>query len=70
MDPYEALANEIVLAAVKDYRESRKSLKLNPDSIMARAKVDEVERFFRSDWYKLLTTIDGEDLLRRLEVEE
>lgn len=40
------------------------------DRIMkAEQMLDDVERFFRSDWFCALTDIDGEMLLRKLEEE-
>ena len=68
-DPYERLANAIVLQAVDDYRKALKAVKRNPSS---RAAIDEalsIERFFRSGWYSTLTSIDGEYLIRRLQEE-
>ena len=69
MDAYEKLANAIILQAVKDYRSSLKILKRRPDSIPANSTKDEIERFFRSGWYQLLTELDGEMLIRRLQEE-
>ena len=50
-DPYENLANAIVLTAVEDYRKALKKYSRNPDSKSAKAEVDSLERFFRSQWY-------------------
>lgn len=63
---YEDLANAIILQAVKDYRLSLKALKANPGNKSALADKDEVERFFRSQWFTVLTSIDGETLIRSL----
>jgi len=70
IDPYEKLARAIVLQAVKDYRDALKKLKKRPDYVPAEKTIKEVERFFHSDWYKELTTIEPEILLRKLEEEE
>ena len=59
MNPYENLANAIVLQAVKDYR-------LSDDE----AELAEIERFFRSDWFGVLTDVDPEYLIRRLRKEK
>lgn len=69
MDGYEKLANGIILLAVKDYRSALRKLKRNPRSQTANDTVQEVERFFRSDWYKSLTEVDGEMLIRKLREE-
>ncbi len=66
---YENLANAIILQAVKDYRMALKSLKANPRNRTAMADKDEIERFFRSDWFSVLTSVDGEMLIRSLQKE-
>ena len=68
-DAYENLANAIILLAVKDYRQALKLLSKNPHSRSAMAAVNEMERFFRSDWYEILTSVDGEMLIRKLREE-
>lgn len=68
-DAYENLANAIILLAVKDYRQALKLLSKNPNSRSVMAAVNEMERFFRSDWYETLTSVDGEMLIRKLREE-
>lgn len=68
-DPYENLANAIVLQAAKDYRKALKALHKYPKSKSAKADKDELERFFRSQWYASLTSVDGEMLIRKLQEE-
>ena len=68
-DSYERLANAIVLKAVKDYRHALKRLKKYPENKDALYTKLEVERFFRSDWYTLLTAVDPEMLIQRLNEE-
>ena len=63
MNGWQALANGIVEQAVKDYRAALKTLRRHPDSKAAMATAMEVERFFHSDWYGQLTTIDPDYLL-------
>jgi len=63
---YENFANAIILQAVKDYRMALKCLKANPKNRTARADKDEIDRFFRSQWFKVLTSVDGEMLIRSL----
>ena len=55
MDPYQALANAIIEQAVKDYRMTD-----DPDELA------ELEIFFRSPWYGVLTSLDPELLVSRL----
>ncbi len=58
-DPYEILANAIVLQAVKDYRDSLKRLKKKPSNQSAMSDAMECERFFRSAWYKTLKQLQA-----------
>lgn len=69
MDPYEKLANAIVLEAVKDYRKALKKLSKYPNNTDALTEKDSCERFFRSKWYGELTSVDGEMLIRKLQEE-
>ena len=66
---YENLANAIILQAVKDYRVALKCLKVNPRNKTAFADKEEIERFFRSGWFSVLTSVDGEMLIRSLQLE-
>lgn len=59
MNPYEELANAIVLQAVKDYR-------LHEDE----QELASIERFFRSGWFNTLTSIDPEMLISKLRKEK
>ncbi len=68
-NPYENLANSIVLLAVKDYRDALKKLKKWPRNEAAQIMKAEVERFFRSAWYRELTSVDGEYLISKLQAE-
>jgi len=68
-DPYESLANAIILQAAKDYRNALKRLKKQPNREIDLYMKQEVEQFFRSDWYSCLTTVDPEILIRKLNEE-
>ena len=63
----ENLANGIILQAVKDYRKALKGFSLNGKS--STAVIAECERFFRSDWYRQLTNVDGEYLITTIRKE-
>ena len=56
MDNYHLLANAIVQQACLDYRQGRLAEGL-------------FRRFLSSDWYKLLTNVDGEYIYQRLRKE-
>ena len=68
-EPYQDLANAIILMAVKDYRDALKKLKKRPRYGPAKEIKNEVERFFRSDWYRELTSVDGSVLIKKLQAE-
>ena len=59
MDPYENLAQAIILQAVKDYR-------LTDDE----QELAEIERFFRSGWFGVLSKVDPEYLSKKLRKEK
>lgn len=68
-DPYERLANGIVLQAVADYRAALKAIKRNPGNKEKISEALQIEKFFRSPWYQMLTKVDGEYLIRKLQAE-
>ena len=57
--PWQNLANAIVLQAVADYR-----LTNGPRDL------EDLERFFRSDWFSMLTDLDPEYLISKLRGEK
>ena len=69
LNPYEELANAIVLQAVRDYREAVKKLSRGRKNRDAQATKEECLRFFRSKLFSLLTDLDPEFLIRRLDEE-
>lgn len=69
MTGYQALANGIIEQAAKDYRAALKILRRHPDSKAAMATAMEVERFFHSSWFAVLTDIDPDYLIERLRKE-
>ena len=67
VDPYVALANGIILQACKDYRKYyRLHLRTSRIGDKPNEKLAEVEKFFRSEWYKSLTSVDGEYVMKRI----
>ena len=68
-DPYTGLANAIILQAVKDYRDANKKLSRGRVNKDAEIKKQEILNFFRSDWFGVLTEIDPEMLIRKLDEE-
>ena len=59
MDPYEELANAIIVQACKDYR-----LTDNEEELK------EIEDFFHSDWFAVLTSLDPDLLITKLRKEK
>jgi len=59
VNPFEELAHAIILQAVKDYR-------LHDDE----PERDNIEQFFRSRWFGILTNIDPEMLISKLRKEK
>lgn len=66
MEPYESLANAIIVQAVKDYREALQRLDRHPEKNDYKAVVNSLERFFCSGWYQMLTELDGNILMRKI----
>ena len=66
MDPYESLANAIIVQAVKDYRGALLRLDRHPEKNDYKAEVNSLEHFFRSGWYQMLTDLDGAILMRKI----
>lgn len=57
-DPWQNLANAIICVAADDYRGALKSNNIE--------LLDDLTGFFRSDWYKALTQIKPDDMIRFL----
>lgn len=65
IDPYEGLANAIIIQAAKDYSNALERLKVMEDTDAEREK-SSIETFFRSEWYQMLTGVDPELLIKML----
>ena len=68
-NPYERLANAVILQAVTDYRVALKKIKTYPINKDAVSEALSIERLFRSGWYSMLTSVDGEYMIRMLQGE-
>lgn len=65
----ESLANAVILQAVKDYREANKKLaggRRNQDAEMMKR---DCLRFFRSGWFGMMTEVNSEFLIKKLDEE-
>ena len=68
-DPYEALGNAIILQAVKDYRAVLKRIKHNPKNRIAIDEALTIEKFFRGSLFGVITNVDPEFLIGKLQDE-
>jgi len=69
IDPYEELANAIILSAVKDYRKYLRIIKKYPRDISTRNKARAIERFFRSNYFSILSNANPEEIITGLNEE-
>ena len=65
-DNYKALANAIILQAVKDFRPAYRRMKRHPNDRLAQDTVREITQFFCSDYFCALSDLDGPALLNRI----
>ena len=68
-DGWSELAEAIILQAVKDYRDTNTQLLEKPKDSTLLSQRAELEEFFLSSWFAVLTNLDGERLLQRLQAE-
>ena len=66
MDSYQALANAIIVQAVKDFRAAYRRLRRFPNDRLADKTVQEITDFFHSGYFELLTSLDGPELLQQI----
>ena len=65
-EPYNDLANAIVAQAVKDYKRALRQIKRHPDHERAAITKRECEEFFFSEWFRVLTDMDPDYLLKQI----
>lgn len=68
-ETWENLANAVIIQAAKDYRIIARRLERFPASEKSRKELRELEDFFRSDWFKLLSSVNGPAILEQLRKE-
>ena len=64
---YESLTINIIVQAVKDYRNALRKLQNDPDDFRAIVTRKECEGFFRSAWFSVICSVDPEELVKRTE---
>lgn len=65
----EELANAVIIQAAKDYRVVARRLERFPASEKSRKELRELEDFFRSDWFRMLSSANGPAILEQLRKE-
>lgn len=58
IDPYEELANAIIIRAADDYRKAL--------SAKEKGKIISLEKFFLSDWFRILSRADGQYIIDKI----
>ncbi len=66
---FQDLADAIILSAVKDYRKALRLVNLYSNNETAKYDIKSIEQFFRSEYFKVLTNIDAEYLIKKLRTE-
>ena len=69
MSGYEALANAIIIQAAKDFRAAYKRMKRFPNDARVQDEVREITKFFCSQWFVMLSDVDGPTLLKKMKDE-
>ena len=65
-EEYENLRNAIVGQAAKDYIKALRAQAKNPKNVFAQARVEECERYFRSETFALTCNIEPEYIIEKL----
>lgn len=68
MNPYQHLIEAIIIQAAEDYRKALRG-KTYDSNLSDEKIVTECEDFFRSEWYRDLTKVNGEMLIKKLREE-
>ena len=66
-EEYLELAAAIVKLAVKDYEAVYRHFLRSPESRTAKAACEKEKKFFYSQWFEMLSDLDGPTLVRKVE---
>ena len=66
---WDDLAEAIILRAVEDYRHTNSRLRAKPEDDRLQKRKEEIEEFFRSSWFQVLTDLNGRQLLHQIQVD-
>ena len=67
---YEMLSAAIIEQALRNYRRARINILKKYDVINSRIRIREIQKFFKSRWFRFLSELDGEKLIELMENEE
>lgn len=67
-EAYENLANAIVMQAVDDYRKLLRGKRISYDD-NRKITIEKIQEFFLSDWFYILTNVDGQTIINSLKRE-
>ncbi len=63
---FQSLANAVIVQAAKDYESSYGALLRSPENVNANDRLREIEDFFFSEWYEMLTCVNPKWLIKQL----
>ena len=66
---WRALADAIILQAAEDYRRLTRRLITHPDELDKASEIRRIERFLCSNWFGVLSDLDGRMLLQGLKAD-
>ena len=66
---YERLAEQIIIRAAKDYRNVLKRPFKHPENPTALATKEEIEMFFYSQWFTVLTKVNPNVIIKGIQEE-
>ena len=66
---YERLAEQIIIRAAKDYLNALKRLFRHPENPTALATKEEIEMFFYSQWFTVLTKVNPNVIIKGIQEE-
>lgn len=64
---WDNLAKEIIIQAIKDYVKALKNYDRQRKMYEAKIRIKECQEFFRSDWFGVLSDMDGEKMIEKIE---
>ena len=68
-EAYEHLAASIIIQAIEDYRNALNGISINRHVNVGKDRA-EIEKFFRSEWFRFLSDLDGKTLIKQLKEQE